>query len=105
MKEETSYFMADKRINKASNVVLKLLAAPVNTARKVRALCAKVIPIATYGMQWAAPSIAMARKLRSQSLKCMWGISSKMRCAEVVIGILHDPTRVDHTYAAAYRAI
>ena len=38
-------------------------------------------------------------------MKCLWGMSSKMRCTEVVIGILNDPTKVDHTYAAAYRAI
>ena len=38
-------------------------------------------------------------------MRCVWGSSSKMRCTVVAIGILNDPTRVDHYYAAAYRSI
>jgi len=46
-----------------------------------------------------------AKKLRSSIMKCIWGTSSKNRCVEVVMGILHDPTRVDHTFAAVAKAV
>ena len=35
----------------------------------------------------------------------VWGTSSKLRCAELVLAMLHDPTKVDPTYANAYRGI
>ena len=35
---------------------------------------------------------------------CSWGTASKLRCAEIVVGILNDPTRIDHMLAAHSRA-
>ena len=61
--------------------------------------------MATYGMQWAAPSLTASRKLRTKAMQCLWGKSGKLRCVEVVIGILQDPTKVDHAFAASYRSI
>ena len=37
-------------------------------------------------------------------MNCVWGTSSKMRCSEVVLAIMHDPTRTDPFYSAAYRS-
>ena len=63
------------------------------------------IPMATYGMQWAAPNVAVARKLHTEAMQCIWGSSSKVRCFEAVLAVLQDPTKVDHTFASAHRAI
>ena len=60
----------------------------------------KTIPTAVYGMNWAAPTLTAARKLRASIMRCIWGRSNKVRCMEVVMGILNDPTEVDHTVAA-----
>ena len=97
--------LQDKRFAKTTATINRIISAPVGTARRIRAFCAKAIPAATYGMQWATPSLAMATRFRSRTMRCIWGNSSKMRCTEVVSGIINDPTRVDHYYAAAYRSI
>jgi hypothetical protein len=65
----------------------------------------KVIPTATHGTNWSGPSLKAAAKLRSSTVNCVWGSTSKNRCIEVVLGILNDPTRVDHTFAAVARTV
>ena len=97
--------LQDKRLSRTINSIARIIAAPVGAARRIRAFCAKAIPMAIYGMQWGCPSVAMATRFRSKALRCIWGSSSKMRCMEVVVGVLNDPTKVDHYYAAAYRSI
>ena len=43
--------VSNNRVGKAQNCVMKIISAPVSAARKIRAFCAKIIPMATYGMQ------------------------------------------------------
>ena len=62
--------VANCRIAKATSATVKILASPVSTARKIRALCAKIIPMATYGMRWAAPNLNMAKRLRKPYSAC-----------------------------------
>ena len=96
--------VSTSRIGKAKDCILKIASAPVSAARKIRAFCAKVIPMATYGMQCASPTVTVSKKIRAKAMECLWGSSSKLRCVEVVLAILQDPTKVDHTFAAAYRS-
>ena len=56
-------------------------------------------------MTWSAPSTALSTRIRSSILKSIWGTGSKLRCPEIVLGILNDPTRVDNFSSAAYRAL
>ena len=48
--------------------------------------------------------MTLANRLRGKILICIWGKQSKMRCPEIVLGLLNDPTRVDNYYASAFRA-
>ena len=72
---------------------------------KTQAVAGKVIPTATFGTNWSGPSLEAAAKLRSSTVNCVWGTTSKNRCIEVVLGILNDPTRVDHTLAPVARTV
>ena len=77
--------LQDKRFSRTLDAIDRIIAAHVGATRRIRAFCAKGIPMATYGMQWASPSSAMANQFRSRALRCVWGNSSKMRCMEIVI--------------------
>ena len=95
---------ASDRTNKAISCAKAAPAAPLNMAKKNKATVGKVLPSYTFGTNWSTPSLALSTRLRSQILKCIWGNQSKMRCPEIVLGLLNDPTRVDHFYASAFRA-
>lgn len=58
-----------------------------------------------YGTQWAIPSCRCIRSLRSKIISSVWGTGSRLRCAEVILDILFDPTALDPTYAIALRTI
>ena len=88
---------ADKRCTKATIGADRIQHAPLGRKRRRVAVEGKTIPTAVYGMNWAQPTLNAARKLRSTILK--W------RCVEVVTGILNDPTKVDHTFAAVMRTM
>ena len=77
----------------------------MNAFMKIQAVAGKVIPTATFGTNWSGPSLKAAATLRSSTVNCVWGSTSKNRCIEVVLGILNDPTRVDHTFASVLRTI
>ena len=91
-------------MKKAREVVNKANAAPLTFGKRKKVLATKVIPTGIHGTLWSPPSKAEAKTQRTKTLACQWGKNSKMRCPEVVIGILNDPTRSDHFYAAVHRA-
>ena len=55
-------------------------------------------------MNWSAPTMALSTRIRGSILNCIWGTSSKLRCPEIVLAVLNDPTKVDNFSSAAMRA-
>ena len=95
---------ANKRADKAIGSANDILAAPLTAKNKKKAIATKTIPIATFGNQWTRPSVSRCHKLRGRIMKCLWGSSSKMRCREIVLAVLNDPTKVDPHSSSAFRA-
>jgi hypothetical protein len=79
---------ADNRSKKAKDTACRIDKAPLGTKRRKVAVESKTIPTAIYGMNWSTPSLTAARALRASIMKCIWGRSSRMRCIEIVIGVL-----------------
>ena len=93
----------DKRVADALTVAKKLLSLKFGRGLCAHAVSTSVIPRMTYGTQWALPSVAALSKLRSAILSGIWGQGSRLRCSEIVLGLMHDPTRVDPTFACLFR--
>ena len=72
--------LIDKRSKKAGPIAVKIASAPMKVFMKIQAVAGKVIPTATYGTNWSRPSLKAAAKLRSNTVNCVWGSTSKNRC-------------------------
>ena len=96
---------AGRRMKTAIEAVSKAIALPICQKLKEAVVETIAIPRMAYGTQWCMPSKASAAQLRSKVLNLIWGPNGKIRCQEVVLGILHDATRIDPTFACAARAI
>ena len=95
---------ANERCGKAMEAAKRVVTAPMNMARKIRVTTGKILPMYTFGTNWSAPSVAISNRMRSSVLNCIWGKGSKLRCPEIVLGVLSDPTRTVNFSAAASRA-
>ena len=96
---------ADKRLREAMATTARILSLPLSRAMAKHAVCTSVIPKMTYGTQWNLPSSAAVKSIRSRILQAIWGTNNKMRCAEIVLSVLHDATRVEPTFACATRSL
>ena len=96
---------ADKRVDAAHDVVDRIISLPVNRRMATYLVAAAAIPKMVYGTQWAMPSKAKLRSLRAKAIRACWGASSKLRCPEIVLSLLHDPTRIDPIFACVTRAV
>ena len=94
----------DKRMKKSGSVSARANSAPLSFGKRKKLLATKIIPTGIHGTLWSPPSIAEAMTQRTKTLECQWGKTSKVRCPEVVIGILNEPTRANLYYAAVHRA-
>ena len=88
-------------MTKAGEASTKITAAPFTFGKKNKVLATKMIPTGIHETMSSPPSLTEAKSQRTKTVECQWGRTGKMRCTEVVIGILNDPTRADHYYAAA----
>ena len=68
-------------------------------------MASAAVPKLLYGTQWAMPSCAALSGFRTRVISAIWGRHSRMRCPEIVLAGLHEPTRVDPFFAAAYRTV
>ena len=95
---------ANKKADKAISSATDIYTAPLSAQNKKKTVSTKTLAIASYGTQWTRPALNKCVKLRGRIMKCIWGNSSKMRCREVVMAILNDPTKVDPHSCSAHRA-
>ena len=96
--------LANDRATKTIATAKVVASAPLNMAKQIKATIGKVLPSYTFGTNWSTPSMALSTSLRGKMLTCIWGKQIKMRCPEIVLGLLNDPTKVDNFYASAFRA-
>ena len=93
----------DLRVKEAILTADRVISLNLSREAATYAISSAAIPKMLYGTQWAMPSSSITRKLRTRVLKAVWGKQSQMRCAEIVLGLIHDATRIDPTFAAVYR--
>ena len=55
------------------------------------------------GTLWDLPSNKALAHLRTQVIKAIWGKGRRMRCLEIALGVLNDPTRTDPMVAIIYK--
>ena len=61
--------------------------------QKTRLIQAVVIPAAIAGTLWDIPTKKAMANLRVEVMNATWGRGRKMRCAEMVMAIINDPTK------------
>ena len=83
----------DDRVKKAMDTAGKIAHLSTNIARRTRVAVATVIPTAVYGTQGVKATAKENGKLVAKMLQIVWGAGKRMRCAEIVIGILNDPPK------------
>ena len=93
--------LANARADKAISSAQDIIAAPFLPAKRKIAVAAKTVPLMNFGTQWTRPSLARSTQLRNKVIKCIWGNSSQLRCNEVVLAILNDPTKYDPFFSGA----
>ena len=54
---------------------------------------------------WDLPSNKALAHLRTQVIKAIWGKGRRMRCPEIVLGVLNDQTRTDPMAAIIYKRL
>ena len=72
---------------------------------KARVIQGAIIPAAASGTLWDIPTNKACTRLRTQTLNAIWGQGRKMRCPEIVLGIINDPTRIDPIAAITFKRI
>jgi hypothetical protein len=83
------------KVAQANKVALNISRAPVSNNQAQRANQTAVLPKAVASTQWTTPSQQALQRLRTAILKGNWGNARKMRCVEVLMAILFDPTKAD----------
>ncbi len=63
------------------------------------------IPVSWCGCLWNLPRVDLQVKAANTVVGALWGKRRKMRAKEVVLGVIHDPTRVDPTSSLVYRRL
>jgi len=77
---------------------------PANQERRVKAIATWVIPKMIQSTLWTFPAAKSFMKLRSMILISTFSTTRAMRCPEVVVTILSDPTKTDPWAATIVRA-
>ena len=59
------------RAAKAISCATIVMNAPLNMVKKIRAAIGKTLPSHTFATSWSAPSMALAKSLRSRIISCI----------------------------------
>ena len=95
-----------KRSEKAAQRAKKVTNMADQTRKqRARLITSAVIPAAISGTMWSLPSKKAANSLRGEILRAVWGKGRKLRAPEIVLGVLHDPTRADPLGAIVYKRL
>ena len=93
----------DARVAAAVDIVNRVLSLRMDGESAAYAIGSSAIPKMLYGTQWALPSYSATKKFRTRIISAIWGRSSKMRCVEIIMAGLHDPTRIDPRHEGVHR--
>ena len=63
-----------------------------------------IVPRGISGTQWNLPSFPCMSRFRTAIMKGTWSNKSRMRCLEILMTLVFDPTRIDPFFASLYRA-
>jgi hypothetical protein len=77
---------------------------PTSQALKAKGIATLVVPRMLQGTQWTLPSIKCIKRLRACILTAIWSTTKALRCTEIALGVLSDPTKVDPWGAKISRA-
>ena len=97
--------VSNQRVVKAITTTKHITVASIHPARKPSTVTSETLPSAAHGTQLSRPSLAIENRIRFGIMRCIWGCASLSRCKEIVLSLLHDPTKVDPYIYYAYRAI
>ncbi len=64
---------------------------------------AAAVPVFWCGSQWHLPRADLQVKAANTVVTALWGPRRKLRSREIVLGTLHDPTRVDPVSSIIYK--
>ncbi len=87
--------MADTRADEARMRARRIQWAPVPWTWKHKLLTTAAAPVLSYGSLWEIPCVRTMNALRTAFADALWGAQRKQRCVEVLLGTVHDPTKVD----------
>ena len=73
--------------------------------QKTRLIQVAVILAAKAGTLWDIPTKKAMANLRTEVMNATWGRGRKMRCAEMVMAIINDPTKTDPLAAIVFKRL
>ena len=95
---------ANCNLAKATQSAVRLQRASVPKSKKAFAFGCAVVPRAIANTQWNLPSFLAMSRLRTIILGGVWGCRARMRCVEILMTVMFDPTRLDPFFAAIYQS-
>jgi len=96
---------SEKRVEYTVQTAQRVVKCPSGDALRARAVATLVIPRLPQGTQWTFPTSKSFARLRYIILAAIWSTERRMRCTEIVIAVLSDPTKVDPWAATIVRVI
>ena len=78
---------------------------PVGQEGKIRLLKTSAMKVLAAGTQWSRAQMSTLNTLKTEVIRTVWGKRREMRCAEIVLGVLHDCTDLDPLKAMAWTTI
>ena len=75
----------------------------IPTKEKIRLIKASPMKVLTTCMQWGKPRQHIIKSLRSQIGLAIWGKNRKMRCPEILWGLLYDGAELEPNHAIAWQ--
>jgi hypothetical protein len=96
---------SEKRVEYTAQTAQRTVKCPSGDALRARAVATLVIPRLLQGTQWTFPATKSIARLRYIILAAIWSTKRLMRCTEIVIALLADPTKIDPWAATIVRVI
>ncbi len=73
--------------------------------QRLRLVEASAVPVSWCGCQWSLPTVGLQAKAANTIVTALWGKKRKLRSKEIILAVLHDPTRVDPVASMVFRRL
>ena len=94
-----------RKTERAGDRAMKVSNMCMSKKEKTRVIQGAIIPAATSCTMWDIPTNKATSRLRAQTLNAVWGKGRRLRCLEIVLGVLNDPTKTDPLGATVFKRI